>query len=203
MHVWTESPCSPSWHVEQKWKWRQPVDLASGITRNCLSLKFTVWVWTLKEWPEPECDYEGHTVPQGMKRTAAEKFLARNFSKDFWPRNNKLSQVTVYLFLGPKWAAVLITNLKKTLDVDGTRFDNYSFSRIGIIGLWFESWLAPSINKRPGHRCETFGFWMASGEPSAFGNKVLCKGNRWLGWLPKIKTAGFWEGKNQRYFFLS
>ena len=137
------------------------------------------------------------------KNCSKKSFWQETFRKDFWPRNNKLSQVTVYLFLGPKWAAVLITNLKKTLDVDGTRFDNYSFSRIGIIGLWFESWLAPSINKRPGHRCETFGFWLASGEPSAFGNKVLCKGNRWLGWLPKIKTAGFWEGKNQRYFFLS
>ena len=59
----------------------------------------------------------GWSRQQENKEPQQGKFLAREIFKKFLgPRNNKLSQVTVYLFLGPKWAAVLIANLKETVD---------------------------------------------------------------------------------------
>jgi hypothetical protein len=62
-------------------------------------------------------------MPGKAQETAARKFLAWR-KCPFWflvPRNNKLSQVTAYLFLGPKGAAVSyfisITKTKKMHNV--------------------------------------------------------------------------------------
>ena len=69
------------------------------------------------------------------------KFLDRKISKRFLrPRNNKLSQVTVYLFLGPKKAAVLISKIyfKKPPKLPHA-LKLSSFSALVINGPWFKS----------------------------------------------------------------
>ena len=127
-------------------------------------------------------------------------FLDRKISKRFLrPRNNKLSQVTVYLFLGPKKAAVLISKIyfKKPPKLPHA-LKLSSFSALVINGPWFKSCSVLKLKLEAGCLRDIFlSAKLAVGKPGK-GNcfsesHQTFKVVHWLGWLPKIGCKGDFE----------